>query len=208
MGGVDWPCYPAHPSPTPNPATIILPNLNLAAQQQQHQHQQSHGMSSTTATATNSMASSATAMAMAMVHPQQLFQELMQHSRLLSRPSFLAALQNEQLALAQQVRVCVCRWVSGWVGVHMKLNKLPASADHLLCQPVMCVCVCICLITCSYYFAAVCVSLCRVCHRLTPTLRHCRRSLTTCRMMGAAAGWGAWTVAAAAGMVRRRAGGS
>lgn len=37
------------------------------------------------------------------VHPQQLFKELKQHSRLLSRPRFLAALHNEQLALAKQV---------------------------------------------------------------------------------------------------------
>jgi hypothetical protein len=39
----------------------------------------------------------------AVVHPQQLFQELKQHSRLLSRPRFLESLQQEQLALAKQV---------------------------------------------------------------------------------------------------------
>lgn len=65
-------------------ATVILPNLNLAA------HQQSDML-------TNMWAA---------VHPQQLFQELKQHSRLLSRPRFLTALQNEQLTLAKQVGVC------------------------------------------------------------------------------------------------------
>lgn len=64
-------------------ATVILPNLNLAARQQ-----------------TASMVTDLSAV----VHPQQLFQELKQHSRLLSRPRFLESLQQEQLALSKQVR--------------------------------------------------------------------------------------------------------
>lgn len=64
-------------------ATVILPNLNLAA------HQQTASM---------------VADLLAVVHLQQLFQELKQHSRLLSRPRFLESLQQEQLALAKQVR--------------------------------------------------------------------------------------------------------
>jgi len=62
-------------------ATVILPNLNLAARQQEGVPLSLSGV----------------------VHPQQLFKELKQHSRLLSRPRFLAALHNEQLALAKQV---------------------------------------------------------------------------------------------------------
>jgi hypothetical protein len=62
-------------------ATVILPNLSVAA------HQQSGMLANMSAA----------------VHPQQLFQELKQHSRLLSRPRFLTALQNEQLTLAKQV---------------------------------------------------------------------------------------------------------
>lgn len=42
-------------------------------------------------------------MVCAAVHPQQLFQELRQYSRLLGRPKLMTALQNEQLALAKQV---------------------------------------------------------------------------------------------------------
>ena len=67
-------------------ATVILSNLNLAVRQQA------------------SMLTDASAV----VHPQQLFQELRQHSRLLSRPRFLTALQNEQLALAKHVSAGRC----------------------------------------------------------------------------------------------------
>jgi hypothetical protein len=63
-----------------------LPNLNLAARQH----------------------ANVLADASAVVHPQQLFQELRQHSRLLSRPRFLTALQNEQLALANHVSIGCC----------------------------------------------------------------------------------------------------
>lgn len=39
------------------------------------------------------------------VHPQQLFQELRRFSRLLRRPRLVAALQSEQVALAQHIDV-------------------------------------------------------------------------------------------------------
>eukprot|EP00878_Enallax_costatus_P024703 GHUV01026383.1.p1 GENE.GHUV01026383.1~~GHUV01026383.1.p1 ORF type:complete len:1576 (+),score=459.42 GHUV01026383.1:1611-6338(+) len=65
-------------------ATVIIPNMALSTSQQ------SGGKDGPNAS-------------VAVAHPQQLFQELRQYSRLLSRPRIAAALQAEQSALAKQV---------------------------------------------------------------------------------------------------------
>lgn len=101
-------------------ATVILSNLNLAVRQQEA-----------------SMLTDASAV----VHPQQLFQELRQHSRLLSRPRFLTALQNEQLTLAKHVSLGGCHSLlqqcqhSGFVASVPNLNPHPVLAT---CSPIHC----------------------------------------------------------------------
>lgn len=71
-------------------ATVIIPNMALSLSQQAGA---ANGLDAANSTA-------------AVAHPQQLFQELRQYSRLLGRPKITAALQAEQAALAKQVRCC------------------------------------------------------------------------------------------------------
>jgi hypothetical protein len=75
-------------------ATVIIPNMALSISQQISQR----GSASAAAVAAAATASSAS-----VAHPQQLFQELRQYSRLLSRRGLAAALETELLALAKQV---------------------------------------------------------------------------------------------------------
>lgn len=69
-------------------ATVVLPNMALSVRQ----HSRMQGGTD----AVDSMSAPVS-------HPQQLFQELKQYSRLLARPKIAASLQAEQAALAKQV---------------------------------------------------------------------------------------------------------
>jgi hypothetical protein len=74
----------------PYAATVIIPNMALSISQQVGQR---HGAN----------AAAAAAGSASVAHPQQLFQELRQYSRLLSRKGLATALGAELLALAKQV---------------------------------------------------------------------------------------------------------
>lgn len=73
-------------------ATVIIPNMTLSISQQARHRGEA------------AAAAAAAVGAVSVAHPQQLFQELRQYSRLLSRKGLAAALEAEFLALAKQVR--------------------------------------------------------------------------------------------------------
>jgi hypothetical protein len=79
---------------------VIIPNMALSISQQAGQQ----GGAASAAVAAAAAAASAASVA----HPQQLFEELRQYSRLLSRKGLAAALEAELLALAKQVS-----WLAG-----------------------------------------------------------------------------------------------
>lgn len=138
-------------------ATVILPNLDLAA------HQQGDMLTTTSA----------------VVHPQQLFQELRQHSRLLSRPRFLAALQNELLALAKQVCLLSAEHCP------VLLEQMHSVAVLKCCNRLATLAVDVTYTTAFHPLmlgAAFVTALPLPLHRLMPILRRYSRSMTMCRM--------------------------
>jgi hypothetical protein len=99
-------------------ATVVIPNLTLAVRQ----HQQQSNIQNS-----NAMP----AVGGAVAHPQQVFQELRQYGRLLSRPRVAAVLQAEQQAVATQVRKLVKLFITlAWVK--------PCSALHCCKHMIMC----------------------------------------------------------------------
>ncbi|WIA17572.1 hypothetical protein OEZ85_014399 [Tetradesmus obliquus] len=105
-------------------ATVIIPNMALSNSQQAGQR---GGASAAAA------AAAAAAGAGSVAHPQQLFQELRQYSRLLSRRGLAAALEAELLALAKQEDVLsqladAASWKSS------RLMAVDAASSHVRCQ--------------------------------------------------------------------------